>query len=48
MPRPVLKVCGGGGWLRTILVFSLSLDQAVQYAPFTNVGTNLYETFREP
>ena len=33
MPRTVLKVCGGwvvGGWLRPILVFSLSLDQAEQ------------------
>ena len=32
MPRTVLNVCGGwwvvGGWLRPILVFSLSLDQA--------------------
>ena len=30
MPRAVLQVCGG--WcLRTILVFSLNLDQAEQY-----------------
>ena len=32
MPRTVLKVCGGGWWwLRPILVFSLSLDQAEQF-----------------
>ena len=33
MFRTVQKVCGGGGgwWLRPILVFSLSLDQAEQY-----------------
>ena len=35
MSRTVLQVCGGGGggglWLRPILVFSLSLDQAEQY-----------------
>ena len=37
MPRTVLKVCGGGWWwLRPILVFSLSLDQAEQHA-FHNV-----------
>ena len=34
MPGAVLKVCGRGGgggwWLRPILVFSLSLDQAEQ------------------
>ena len=41
MPKTCLKVCGGGGgggWLRAILVFSLSLDQAEQKwrtAPFT-------------
>ena len=30
MSRTVLKVCGGWWWLRPILVFSLSLDQAEQ------------------
>ena len=41
MPESVLKVCGGwvggdggGWWLRPILVFSLSLDQAEQYVNF--------------
>ena len=47
MPRTVLKVCGrwwggevGGGrwwWLRPILVFSLSVDQAEQKLYFRSI-----------
>ena len=54
MPGTVLKVCGGwvvGGWLRPILVFSLSLDQAEQYfndsreTPAGDEGRHYFLTF---
>ena len=47
MPRTVLKVHGGGWWLRPILVFSLSLDQAEQQMVETESNRAQIIDFRE-